>query len=1611
MYSCQFQSSWRAYDGEIKFTKRKVIALDRLDNEVRFNWSNGNGAFHTIHLEKEGEKYYPFLILDFDSNYLNEALESVLKIISFLKENNLIDSCEVFFSGNKGFHIYIDSRVFLESSTIPHEKAFSVSFQLQIANFFNDNVLKNNDVKVDIQAIGNNRTIRSPNSINLKSGLNKVFLSYNELFNLEIYEIIEIAKNIRATPFSNDKVSYSGFKDGPINKLWNLFTFQSLDFEKKVKSNKKQKNEEVKTTPQGGASLYNVYNVVDKCRALRQLQLKLITSGKITAAERHYFAAAIVDTDRRKRYIHEIFGKLDGYQEERTELELDRRSKMSTNCQELIQKKICTNPCERYLIKDLSESISPNYFGVTKSSLFHEITSPNNILDVAHRLLSYHSTTTDIFDWKHANEFFKNQISFSNIISDNLRKCTLPELPSINIDVPKVAGETRPLTMMHFELELMGSVFASELLKLNVKRKREIFRLNSNIFSYGYLQPPDNPSDLIYPWLKEYSNFKNKLFYFTNINKTYEVVYSDDIKQFYPSINENLVSKIIEKSDIDKRIIKNIINLSKAEYYFDSNSKERLETKGLAQGPIISHLVAASVLLELDEIVAKSFTLEECVLVRYCDDVIFFFKNEEVFLKYKNTVQAVIEKQLQIIFHKDTDLTNKNKGKTYKGTLGEYREKRFKDDLLKYEVRFKAELAELSQEEREDLLNLMVVLFRKSHKKLLSEDPAYELKDIERQVSSLAWKIPLLVKNIEGMEEKILELKKLLLQILEHRSVSWKFQTNVLLIYLGFIRFYEGIDFVDELISSDEIQSEKSLLTNLIWQCVRIFMIEKDLKVFDLMVKLSNALNTETESFSVNYLKRAITSFQTDKYVTSDQDLVFGLDISGYMSSGYYFEKIMNPLNKMDWQRIKEVLFNSGSEFSMYKIIFEQHIEGVGTDNRDMKEIFEISSMYKMDDISSILLHSFERNNVENVNEKLISFVHQRVSKISDYINNVLETEDMDIKVLKKKDYGLVISVGENFYIYEFSKITNSKHFLNKLNQVVKNLKDLGLLGDTIFEVFSDSNYAMVLHKIGKKSEEEYISYFDHSRSLYDAVQTEQVIVKSSPNGKWGSQIVPAKCIYVNGKANSKVVVRNLIEVVKCSIRYTYKTNTGASWKVIKGCTVLPGHRLYDFILNKNKLYVKNNKEADQIILATINKLSPDKKWSKKTNDLRKVSLHLESLALYRSYLDDLDYQFSATSLSNYLLSAYNLYKYSTQAQKLYRARKHNNMESRSKHYELIYKELTNIVNTYVRTKSQSFNFSDSILESNCFNTKDHRDMCMSPNMYLAWNVYMSASEVCRSSVPEYVWPVMINLKICSIYIFVQELSELVERLSDENVSNFYEKENIIQNLMYMSNDLKRNYYVPILTNYCEKEEILDKYFNGIFEKCFKVLRNSDLSLYLVKNGKFSPCEVFEVEESEIENEIMKKFNIIRLSGYLLKKDFFGGVRQTAQRLVCKSQEEGFAGASINLFPLSRNLEIRVNSNYTVLNSFTSKHYNSMSSKGALFLMNRNDKSYKSGILYSFPSEMLIPSDTLNERKFYPQLLKNIFLSVLFLIVLALLYHFISFDFISEVLKEKSKQE
>lgn len=166
--------------------------------------SGGTDAYYCTYVfdkkdRSKGTRYYSSLYFDIDGEIdsddsFEQTRMSALSLVTALNTELRIKPSEIqfYFSGSKGFHLLIDPRVI---NARPSQK-LNMAYKC-LAMYLRTKI--EHPGFLDTKIYDNKRLIRLPNTINSKTGLYKIAITYQELRTIKRDELFKLAQNKRAT--------------------------------------------------------------------------------------------------------------------------------------------------------------------------------------------------------------------------------------------------------------------------------------------------------------------------------------------------------------------------------------------------------------------------------------------------------------------------------------------------------------------------------------------------------------------------------------------------------------------------------------------------------------------------------------------------------------------------------------------------------------------------------------------------------------------------------------------------------------------------------------------------------------------------------------------------------------------------------------------------------------------------------------------------------------------------------------------------------------------------------------------------------------------------------------------------------------------------------------------------------------------------------------------------------------------------------------------------------------------------------------------------------------------------------------------------------------------
>lgn len=194
-----------------KIFRRITVNSKEEFNKLRKKYKNTDvykSIFTYDNKDLEKAKILGPFCLDFDTNHLDEDTLNIMKkqlthamFYLLYKLSVPITYQKIYFSGNKGFHLSIDPEVFgldYEDDNITKKyKTLATLIDYSYKSKFNDESF------IDQKIYDKRRVFRLTGSINSKSGLYKIPISYEELRDLTIDSLLKLAEQPREIKYED----------------------------------------------------------------------------------------------------------------------------------------------------------------------------------------------------------------------------------------------------------------------------------------------------------------------------------------------------------------------------------------------------------------------------------------------------------------------------------------------------------------------------------------------------------------------------------------------------------------------------------------------------------------------------------------------------------------------------------------------------------------------------------------------------------------------------------------------------------------------------------------------------------------------------------------------------------------------------------------------------------------------------------------------------------------------------------------------------------------------------------------------------------------------------------------------------------------------------------------------------------------------------------------------------------------------------------------------------------------------------------------------------------------------------------------------------------------
>ena len=293
------------YYGESEIHSSVFDHSDAIVNYAKENKNKVEGYLGAVRFE-----YIP-IDIDYEDD-LETARQRTVELVDKLKADYGVDVSQIsiFFSGNKGFHLLIPSEL-----VAPDHKPST-----QIPNIVSS-VVRELTTYADHNIYHTIGLLRVPYTMNSKSGLFKIGLTYKQLCESSIEKIKELAKQPRF--FENDPILVNVQPSKELNALFNKYLEVFPD-----KYSEQDLVRETFHSEQKKLEIADFNKIVESCLYFKDL-ISLSEKGENLKHNQRLALAKLLlkfGEDGRAK-VHEILSKTPNYDRERTESHLNSLAK------------------------------------------------------------------------------------------------------------------------------------------------------------------------------------------------------------------------------------------------------------------------------------------------------------------------------------------------------------------------------------------------------------------------------------------------------------------------------------------------------------------------------------------------------------------------------------------------------------------------------------------------------------------------------------------------------------------------------------------------------------------------------------------------------------------------------------------------------------------------------------------------------------------------------------------------------------------------------------------------------------------------------------------------------------------------------------------------------------------------------------------------------------------------------------------------------------------------------------------------------------------------------------------------------------------------------------
>ena len=322
------------------------------------------------------------------------------------------------------------------------------------------------------------------------------------------------------------------------------------------------------------------------------------------------------------------------------------------------------------------------------------------------------------------------------------------------------------------------------------------------------------------------------------LKRGYKFIFKSDIKDFFETINHDILLKILSKHIQDKKLLQLLSLFFRNGYIhkFDYSS----HNVGVHQGDIISPFLSNIYLDVMDKFLEK----HNFEFVRFADDFVVFAKTQKELNKIEYKLTKILN-LLKLSLNKEkTFIAHKNKSFDFLGIVFKGKERKLENE------RFQKTLSNISKNKIKPLkefvnyLNNYYSILENYYIKFMSD--TQKTRFIDHIIDSLAWNIS------NSKKKKEIKTKTQFKEILKNLKFIDEIEK---IIHLGYEKYYlQTSTKVDKLLNKQKIQTSKklALMTTIHIQKFGVFI---GISKFKIVIKEKNKIS---KTYPISQIERIV---------------------------------------------------------------------------------------------------------------------------------------------------------------------------------------------------------------------------------------------------------------------------------------------------------------------------------------------------------------------------------------------------------------------------------------------------------------------------------------------------------------------------------------------------------------------------------------------------------------------------------------------------------------------------------------------------------------------------------------------------------------------------------